>query len=148
MGNDSARRINIGRYAPLPYKYHGYAKTARNQLENAEISGSSRAIDPASQITRRLLNPRYLCFLKSPEESGLQGSIPMLVSTWQSQHQSDNSLNYLFVAYSTEQFNHGSIEDMEALHQIAERATRDAQLPAYWVACSCMPDESELEEDV
>ena len=37
---------------------------------------------------------------------------------------------------------------MEALHQIAERAARDAQLPAYWIACSCMPDASELEEDV
>lgn len=72
----------------------------------------------------------------------------MPVLTWQAKHQSDSILSYLFVAYSAEQFNHGSREDMEALHQIAERATRDANLPAYWVACSCMPDSSELEADV
>lgn len=72
----------------------------------------------------------------------------MLVSTWQSRQHEDSSLNYLFLAYSAEQFHHGSNEDMEALHQIAERATRDAQLSAYWIACSCMPDASELEDDV
>lgn len=72
----------------------------------------------------------------------------MLVSRWQAKQQSNSVLNYLFIAYSAEQFNHGSNDDMEALHQIAERATRDAQLPAYWVACSCMPDPSELEDDV
>lgn len=72
----------------------------------------------------------------------------MLVSTWQNQNRTDKVLSYLFVAYSTEQFSHSSRDDLEALHHIAERAARDAKLPAYWVACSCMPDESEREEDV
>ena len=38
--------------------------------------------------------------------------------------------------------------DMEALHAIARRATKDAGLRAYWVGCSCMPDEHEMEKDV
>ncbi|KAH7323492.1 hypothetical protein BKA65DRAFT_567230 [Rhexocercosporidium sp. MPI-PUGE-AT-0058] len=138
-------------YAPLPYKFQGYPKAARNQLENADTKGSPRAIhtdQSDKRIKERLLNPRYLCFLKSPEDTGLRGAVPMLVSTWQAKQRSDNIVNYLFVAYSTEQFKHESNEDMESLHQIAERATRDAQLSAYWVACSCMPDPSELEDDV
>ena len=136
------------KYAPLPYKFHGYAKAARNQLENAETRGSSKALHAEKRVAERLLLPRYLCFLKSPEDTGLRGAIPMLVSTWQARQHANSVLSYLFVAYSAEQFNHGSNDDMEALHQIAERATRDAQLPAYWVACSCMPDPSELEDDV
>jgi len=35
-----------------------------------------------------------------------------------------------------------------ALHHIAETACRAAKLPAYWIACSCMRDENELESDV
>lgn len=135
-------------YAPLPYKFHGYCKAARNQLENAETKGSPNSIHSGMQVTERLLSPRYLCFLNSPEDTGLRGAVPMLVSTWQAKQHSNSVLNYLFVAYSTEQFNQGSIDDMEALHQIAERATRDAQLSAYWIACSCMPDPEELEDDV
>jgi hypothetical protein len=72
----------------------------------------------------------------------------MLLSTWQSQNNAEKILKYLFIAYSSEQFNHGSLEDMEALHHIAERATRDAGYQAYWVACSCMPDVDDLEEHV
>jgi hypothetical protein len=60
----------------------------------------------------------------------------------------DSNLSYLFVAYSSEQFDHGSDEDMNALHHIAETATRAAKLPAYWISCSCMRDESEREADV
>jgi hypothetical protein len=148
IGNDTVP-VKYGlRYAPLPYKFHGYAKAARNQLENAETKGSPRVNDSVKRVTDRLLNPRYLCFLKSPEDTVLRGAVPMLVSTWQAKQPSDASLNYLFLAYSAEQFHHGSNEDMEALHQIAEKATRDAQLSAYWIACSCMPDPLELEDDV
>lgn len=148
LGRDTVEVKYELNYAPLPYKFHGYAKAARNQLENAETKGSPKAIQSEKRVSERLLMPRYLCFLKSPEDSGLRGAVPMLVSTWQAKQRSNSVVNYLFVAYSAEQFNHGSDEDMEALHQIAERATRDAQLSAYWVACSCMPDPNELEDDV
>ena len=106
------------------------------------------ALEAANQITARLLRPKYLCFLKNPEDDRLQGVIPMLLTTWQNQNRTDKVLSYLFVAYSTEHFSHSSQDDLEALHHIAERAARDAKLPAYWVACSCMPDENEREEDV
>jgi len=55
-------------------------------------------------------------------------------------------MKYLFIAYTAEQFH--SNADLEALHNIAERATRNAGLPAYWIGCSCMADADELEEDV
>lgn len=58
----------------------------------------------------------------------------------------DDVIEYLFVAYAAEQFE--SKEDFEALYEIAERATRDAGLPAYWLTCRCMPDDNEREEDV
>jgi hypothetical protein len=72
----------------------------------------------------------------------------MLLTTWENRNRTEKVLSYLFVAYSTEHFSHNSQDDLEALHHIAERAARDAKLPAYWVACSCMPDENEREEDV
>jgi hypothetical protein len=78
--------------------------------------------------------------LKSPNEKVIYGAEPMLVSN------TDDVIEYLFVAYAAEQFK--SKKDLEALYEIAERATRDARLPAYWLACRCMPDDSEREEDV
>jgi hypothetical protein len=136
-----------GRYAPLPYKFHGYPKVARNQLENAHTQCSSTAISPANISTNRLLRPRYLCFLESPGDGAVHGMKRLLVSDWERRNPGDLP-RYLFIAYSTEQFRHSSREDLEELHKIAEMAARNANLPAYWIACTCMPDAAELEEDV
>jgi hypothetical protein len=57
-------------------------------------------------------------------------------------------MEYLFVAYTAEQFDSGSESDMQALHRIAEMAARNAGLVAYWIGCSCMPDRDQLTEDV
>jgi hypothetical protein len=61
------------------------------------------------------------------------------------QYKSERDLNYIFVAYTAEQFQ--SPEDLRALHQIADAAARNAGVMAYWVGCSCMPDEN-MQEDV
>ncbi|KAH8646611.1 hypothetical protein BGZ60DRAFT_535595 [Tricladium varicosporioides] len=148
LGKDTVVIRDHLRFAPFPYKFHGYLKVARNQLESAYSRGSPRAIQRTSASVNRLLRPRYLCFLERPEDDQMHGVNTMAVSTWQTQHHTDQMLNYLFIAYSTEHFNHSSADDLEALHQIAERAARDAKLPAYWIACSCMPDVSEVENDV
>lgn len=72
----------------------------------------------------------------------------MPVDTYLERFGAQQDLRYLFVAYTTEQFDHNSRNDMEALHQIAETAARAAGVPAYWVACSCMPEPENLQDDV
>jgi len=70
------------------------------------------------------------------------------VVEWEQTDGKDCDLSYLFIAYSTEHFSHGSDEDKMALHVIAETAARVAKVPAYWVAVSCMRDQTEVENDV
>lgn len=96
----------------------------------------------------RMLRPRYLCFLREAFNDENRGVDVRNVEEWENSDGQDTNLAYLFVAYSTEHFSHNSQEDMMALHHIAETACRAAKLPAYWIACSCMRDEDELESDV
>ncbi|KAK0719313.1 hypothetical protein B0H67DRAFT_150126 [Lasiosphaeris hirsuta] len=136
-----------GWYAPVPYVYHGEAKIWGNRLENRQ---GLDAVTPANNQLYRLLKPRHLCFLTgtSPDGSGLHRAQVRVVADWEAGEGKGANLSYLFVAYSMEQFNHDSPEDMKALFHIAERACRDANLPAYWIAASCMIDTAELEADV
>jgi hypothetical protein len=142
LGSFNVDGVYGGRYAPFAYKFHGYAKAARNQIEDEKLGGLTRRIEDKDPTEARLLRPRYLCFLNNPEDRQLRGMERRRVA------HTDKGLSYLFVAYSTEHFNHASTVDLNALSQIAERAARDAKLPAYWIACSCMPDANKLEEDV
>lgn len=92
----------------------------------------------------RLLKPRKLCFLRDSQGIDIRD-----VSDWETNEGLYENLNYLFVAYSQEHFDHDSYEDMMALHAIAEEAARQAGLPAYWVASSCMSeDPNQVESDV
>lgn len=95
----------------------------------------------ASPIAERLLRPKYLCFLR---EQGEPAKV-MHVEDWITQSQSEDSLSYIFIAYTAEEFS--TVEDLRELHQIADTAARNAGVPAYWVGCSCMPD-TELTQDV
>ncbi|KAF8241489.1 hypothetical protein K440DRAFT_642222 [Wilcoxina mikolae CBS 423.85] len=54
---------------------------------------------------------------------------------------------YIFVAYSTAQFNHASSEDMDILLKVAEGAARCASVGAFWCAAFCIPGEI-LEQDM
>lgn len=56
-----------------------------------------------------------------------------------------HNLSYVFVAYTAEQFS--TPEDFRVLHEMADAAARRAGVIAYWVGCSCMPD-NQLQEDV
>lgn len=56
-----------------------------------------------------------------------------------------HNLSYVFIAYTAEQFN--TPEDFRVLHEMADAAARRAGVIAYWVGCSCMPD-NQLQEDV
>jgi hypothetical protein len=119
----------------VPYRYIGYPKVTRNALE-MDTSSASNGTNPVSE---RLLRPRYLCFLRDPGEPALI----MGVDEWIAQH---GDVTYVFVAYTAAQF--VGVEDLRALHQMADVAAREAGVQAYWVGCSCMPELSELQEDV
>ncbi|KAF2453803.1 hypothetical protein BDY21DRAFT_387942 [Lineolata rhizophorae] len=140
---------NGGKFDSFPYRFFGYPKVARNALEDATSKRTHREIsDALNPIAKRLLRPRHLCFLRNPEVKHLQGMVPMDVEEWITQYRSERNLDYIFVAYTTEQFSHTSAEDMNALHQIAETAARAAGVAAYWIGCTCMPEAAKVHEDV
>lgn len=149
FADDGAQVRNNGNYDVFPYKYHGYAKVARNALEYPKDNpqAPSSAVESSNPVMERLLSPRYLCFIRNPDDRTTNHGVSV-----QKIDTSDNgngaTCNYLFVAYTAKQFNHQSEDDMKALHQIAETAARSAGLPAYWIGCSCMPDDNQMEEDV
>jgi hypothetical protein len=127
------------------YTYHGNAKVWSNMLENrvGQVSEMGRN----NQIYS-LRKPRHLCFLREPFNDQICGVDVRAVEDWEATDGADQDFNYMFVAYSTEQFSHSSESDLRALHHIAETACRAAKLPGYWIACSCMREEVELESDV
>ncbi|CAN9403423.1 unnamed protein product [Alternaria alternata] len=129
---------NGGNYDPVPYQYFGYPKVAKNAIEMHKPKGL--ASSEANPIAERVLRPRYLCFLRE------QGKPAMIIKVedWLAQ-QNGHSLSYVFIAYTAEQFN--TPDDFRVLHEIADAAARNAGVIAYWVGCSCMPD-NQLEEDV
>lgn len=103
---------------------------------------------PAPRIPDRILRPRYLCFLKHPSDrETLHGADILLVDEWLELHDYEDATEYLFMSYTGLQFNRKSTDDLKALRQMAERATRDAGLQAYWTDLDCMPAQ-DLEEDV
>jgi hypothetical protein len=158
---------NHGCYDGFPYRYWGYAKYWRNSREDRFFHITDRDAprnnthqevkdqeielegtvpydqdDGTNPVAERLLRPRHLCFLN---ESGGPTRL-MNINDWLREHQTSNPPDYLFVAYTSEQFR--GDKDFAALTRLAEKAARDAGVSAYWISCSCMPDENEIEQDV
>ncbi|KAH7125591.1 hypothetical protein B0J11DRAFT_606082 [Dendryphion nanum] len=131
---------NQGMYDPFPYKYQGYTKVSRNGLE-LETPSASNALSTTNPIAERVLRPRYLCFLQSQQGAELRN-----VEEWMSQFKDERSPSYVFVAYTGEQFQ--TRDDLAALLQIAEQAARREGVDAYWIGCSCLPEQDKLQEDV
>lgn len=132
-------RMNDGKYPPVLHRYWGDAKVWSNLLENSQDC-SQRA---RSRLIYRPLKPRHLCLLTS------DGWTPIEVAQWENEPRNmSQTLTYLFVAYSSEQFDLEADEDMEYLHEIGMVAARKAGVSAFWVAGSCMREEKELENDV
>lgn len=139
---------NRGKYDAFPYKYWGYPYHARNTKEARPLLGiSSRAsattrrteLASTNPISNRPIEPGFLCFLR-----GSEGVDICDVQEWKREHQ--KAANYIFVSYTSEQFS-GEEEEL-LLHDIGERAARAAGVPAYWVGCACLGDNSQLEENV
>ncbi|KAL1844356.1 hypothetical protein VTJ49DRAFT_35 [Mycothermus thermophilus] len=145
----TGRIENQGYYAPVPYAFHGDAKVWGNLLENVNNQGLRPALATNNHVYR-LLKPRHLCFLVNPYDDEMHGMRVRAISEWEHEAAARGkpNLDYLFVAWSTRQFNIKSPEDMAALMRLAERACRDAKLPAFWISSRCMVDPNELESDV
>jgi hypothetical protein len=135
---------NSGFYEKFKYRYWGYAKIPSNPqdsaMNNRRVLGESQGINP---ISERPLRPRYLCFLDE-----VNGVSVEKVEDRISRKGIEYDMNYIFVAYTNEQFSQDEDEDMEALHHIAQGAARATGVPAYWIGCSCMPDEDQITEDI
>ncbi|KAF2826165.1 hypothetical protein CC86DRAFT_406457 [Ophiobolus disseminans] len=140
FGTAQGQARNGGAYDVVPYQYWGYPKVAKNALEMDRTR--SFAVSQANPVAERVLRPRVLCFLRDHGDPAMV----MNVEDWISQYEAENNLSYVFIAYTAEQFQ--SAEDMRVLHQIADAAARNAGAMAYWVGCSCMPDPSEMIQDV
>ncbi|KFY49704.1 hypothetical protein V496_09854 [Pseudogymnoascus sp. VKM F-4515 (FW-2607)] len=135
---------NNGFYEKFRYRYWGYSKIPRNPQESAiKIGSAPKENQEINPISERPLRPRYLCFLEE-----VRGVRVENVERWLSQRGNEYDMRYIFISYTSEQFSPENEEDMEALHHIAERAARADGVPAYWIGCSCMPDDDQLTEDV
>lgn len=139
--------MNQGNYDPFPYRYWGYCKVTRNNIE--ESAGNAVGVSPNAaynEDSNRILEPTSLCFVKDEQFGRCR-----LVTEWkndpENQQYHKKCAEYLFIAYTSEHFDENSPEDVCALHEIATKATREAGLTAYWVGMSCM-NPSTLEDDV
>ena len=138
-GDSSGEVRNNGHYDVFPYKYYGYSKAPRNAREGNSPVAQNR--DPAALVQPMILRdirPRYICFVDDDEANDSDFSCES-VAMWEETHP-NQPLPYIFIAYTTMQFDHDVEADMYALHSIAIRATRAAGLRAFWVGASCMPD--------
>ncbi|KAL9103385.1 MAG: hypothetical protein Q9163_001561 [Psora crenata] len=143
----SAQVSNSGLYDGLLYRYWGYPYHARNSKEdkeaafrltgNPDIPVKHGAGQPSGLFSKRLIEPIYLCFLTDH-------GTPSKTVTWKEKHQ--GTPEYIFVSYTSEQF--PTSKEQLLLHGIGEHAARAAGVPAYWVGCSCLGEDDELEENV
>lgn len=160
-------QVNLAsKYHPVPYRDWHYCKSPRNKHEINPSQQGATAIErrmgqtntgePVEQskdlgresglLTRReleehfnpeynrTLRPRYLCFL---DKANLRGFAMRRVEEWMSETGALSHPDYIFVAYTAEQFCVG--DDGEVLLGLAERAARDAELPAFWCSWVCLP---------
>lgn len=118
-------------------------------MENARgktsVLGESEGTHP---VADRPIHPRRLCFLDPGDKDDSRITL-YDVDLWLAKHNLiEHDMQYVFVAYTSNQFSE-SEEDTEALHAIARKAARDANVSAYWLGSSCMSSEKEeLEKDV
>lgn len=142
---------NGGKYDAFPYRYWGYPYHARNKkdarplLDHLHGSSAGNSTEKGTElastnpISERPVEPSFLCFLREGEGADICD-----VQTWKSKH--GKAANYIFVSYTSEQFR--GDEEQLLLHDVGEHAARAAGVPAYWVGCACLGDESQREENV
>ncbi|KAL8881520.1 MAG: hypothetical protein Q9198_001287 [Flavoplaca austrocitrina] len=88
----------------------------------------------------RVSEPPYLCLVEDMKIIDVQ--------QWRKANGKDVALDYIMVSYTSKQFASNNYKDKESLHAIGQRAAQAADVRAYWVGCSCLGPEDELEENV
>ena len=148
--NVSGEVRNGGKYDVFPYKFWGYPYHARNFRDDkqaaikggrgpSQSSSLQMSVPPTKAIAERSIEPMFLCFLNERDEVEICD-----VQKWKREH--GKAAKYVFVSYTSEQF--PSDEDQLLLHDIGLHAAKMAKVPAYWVGCACLGDETQLEENV
>ncbi|KAL1632650.1 hypothetical protein SLS58_011357 [Diplodia intermedia] len=95
----------------------------------------------------RPIFPRWLCFLEKDKGFSKLARVDE-PETWPCKLKEGQLPKYLFVAYTSEQFSLESDDDMQALDDIADAATRYAGLDAYWLGSSCIDQTDDAEDQV
>lgn len=140
---------NNGFYEAFPYKDWQYSYDARNEHENrpSQVKDDRRPQTIISKTYQgrpligkieRKSEPAYVCLV-----DGMQ---IINVAEWRANHGNQAALEYVLVSYTSEQFN--SEEDLLSLHEIGKHAARAAGVDAYWLGCSCLGTEAEIEQNV
>lgn len=143
---------NRGLYDPFPYQYWGYPKVFKNVRENRQDFSEERTLEDvvlsADSITpnptqERLLRPSYLCYLHE-QGTGIQ----IAVGSKDPVRNGATATPYVFLAFSTRQFDERNEADMAALQEIGEVAARQAGVKAFWCSAMCMPSRKVLAQDM
>src|SRR5256714_2873017 len=130
---------NNGYYDPFPYRFWSYSKSATNSHEQAPAPPALKPSKTQQSLlisTKRTLRPDFLCFLDAKDSHPPYGRIDPNV--WRTTRGNGTEPAYIFISFTSSQFNRESKKDTEALHEIARLAASQAQVPSYWIE-NCMP---------
>ncbi|KAJ4025850.1 hypothetical protein NW761_014303 [Fusarium oxysporum] len=150
-------------YVPLLYGGYRYPRLARHYSENRRELAVRREYDPSwasSTIgTYRTLRPRRLCHLIFEQQVDQEGNCQEAVVGYNLRFLApDDNTPYVFVAYTTAQFNiREGTNDYEMLMALALTATEEYiksiqgahhhKPRAIWMAHSCTPIDKYLADD-
>ena len=113
-------------------------QVARNLLEEKIVRKPSDLGQKTQAVmTNRVLKPRKLCVLDMVEPTPANPGGIQIVEL-----EATMNIPYLLISYSAEQF---PFEERynEQLLQMAVTATRDHDLAAFWIGCSCLDTATE-----
>ncbi|CAP68206.1 uncharacterized protein PODANS_7_4710 [Podospora anserina S mat+] len=106
---------------------------------------SRRLLSRMVKSTRRISPPTSSRFVTTPTR---ELAMPTDILKWMKQN-AKHCPEYLFVAWRVSQFQTENLQDKEALHELARRATKEAGLSCYWISDNCFTaPEEELSLDV
>ncbi|KAF1832876.1 hypothetical protein BDW02DRAFT_404873 [Decorospora gaudefroyi] len=136
------KNIKNEKYDSFLYRNRSKPKICRGVLGQDRDSSQSTC----RRQLRRPIFPRHLCYLERPDLPSMEGVKITPFGEVVNKSLSHRDVAYAYIAYTSAQFkDHG---DYSALHKIAEQATRDAGLSAYWIGISCIPDAALMDETV
>lgn len=123
----------------------------------------STTLRSETTMPRRLLGPRFLCYL---DDTQPQGYKTLKTKDWAKANGADGTADYIFVSYTRRQFytliagdpsrpaernltlQEAADRDTATLVDFAIRASRAANVPAFWIDYECVqPEGGERAED-